>query len=289
MDNYNYIKQFITNKLDDQPIPSIYNDVKKNCLDKLKLFEEEFTKKCIELKIETMDKLISGELEYQIEPHKYVENNPIVHLKTKELVDNLSKNEIKDINQHILQLNSIYLNYPDSTNTKLSEGEYVIFLLLQKKYDNYRECFCIIYITNYGRFIKSFKYRPFYNSNNYNICGNFHNVDRDNIIYYNINNGYPQQQSTNKITTQYYKPLEYKMPRLFLKIIESYDNQNTELLQECCKDYFTKFMESKKKDDKIKECEIIINKQKEELYKKDAEIEKLKKEIEELKKFYINS
>ena len=60
MDNYNYIKQFITNKLDDQAIPSIYNDVKKDCLDKLKLFEEEFTKKCIELKIETMDKLISG-------------------------------------------------------------------------------------------------------------------------------------------------------------------------------------------------------------------------------------
>ena len=48
-------------------------------------------------------------------------------------------------------------------------------------------------------------------------------------------------------------------------------------------------MESKKKDDKIKECEIIIDKQKEELDKKDTEIEKLKKEILELKKFYINS
>ena len=221
MDNYNYIKQFITNKLEDHPIPLIYNDVKKDCLDKLKLFEEEFTKKCIELKIETMDKLISGELEYQIEPHNYVENNPIVHLKTKELFH--SKNEIKDINGNILIIdtrynNYIYLNYPDYTNTKLSDGEYVIFLLLRKKYNNYRESPYMIYITNFGRFIKSSEYIPYYNSNNYNhLPGSCAIIDGCNIIYYNINyninNGNPQQQSTHKILPQYYKPLEYKIPK----------------------------------------------------------------------------
>lgn len=283
MDNYNYIKQFITNKLEDQPIPSIYNDVKKDCLDKLKLFEKEFTKKCIELKTNTMNKLMSGELDYQIEPHNYVESQPIVHLKTKELVDNLSKNEIKDINVHIFQNHSIFLNYPDSTNTTLSQGEYVIFLHLRKIYEghNNRECPYMIYITNFGRFIKSSEYRP----NNY---GNFTIISDCNSIYYQIINNFPQQQSTHKISPQYYKPLEYKMPRLFLKICEAYEYSNTDLLQECCKDYFTKFMESKKKDDKIKECEIIIDKQKEEIHKKDTEINKLKKEIEELKKFYIN-
>jgi hypothetical protein len=58
------------------------------------------------------------------------------------------------------------------------------------------------------------------------------------------------------------------MPRLFLKILEAYNKEDTDLLQECCKDYFIKHMESKQKDD---------------------EIERLKKEIKELKKFYMES
>ena len=227
MDNYNYIKQFITNKLEDQPIPSIYNDVKKDCLDKLKLFEEEFTKKCIELKTVTMNKLISGELDYQIEPHNYVESHPIVHLKTKELFYNLSKNEIKEIKQNILQVHSVFLNYPDYNENKLNDGEYVIFLLLRKKYDNYRECPYMIYITNFGRIIKSSEYHPYYYSNGNQYPGYFNIIDGSNIIHYNLYN-YPQQSSTHTISPQYYKPLEYKMPRQFLKICEAYEYSNTE-------------------------------------------------------------
>jgi hypothetical protein len=290
MDDYNYVKQFISNKLEDQPIPSIYNDVKKDCLDKLKLFEQEFTQKCVELKTETMNKLFSGELEYQIEPHNYVESYPIVHLKTKIIIDNLSKNEIKELhlNINILQLKNsninIYLNYPDTTLISLHDTEYVIFFLLRKESHYNIQYTHMLYITNYGRFIKSSIYQPNHDYNNSNYDGRCSIVDDicENIVTYQLSYN-TSIQSTKKISQQvYYKPLEYKMPRLFLKILEAYEYLNTELLQECCKDYFIKYMESKKKDDKIKECEIIINKQKE-------EIEKLKKEIHELKKFYINS
>jgi len=299
MDNYNYIKEFITNKLEDHPIPSIYDDIKKNCIDKLKTFEDEFTKKCIELKTETINKLTSRELEYQIEPDSYVENNPIVHLKSEALLKDTIKMEILNINQNILQLhqgnnNYIYLNYPDSKQIKLYDGEYIIFIKFQKRLESYpyRECPYMLYISNYGRFIKSDEYKPYV----FNITGQcispgyFQIINGDNSIYYYQQCSNVQHQSANKLSiTTYYNPLEYKIPRLFLKIIESYDNQNTDLMQECCKDYFIKFMESKKKDDKIKEKDEEIDKQKDELKEKDEEIERLKREIQELKKFYLNN
>jgi len=282
MDKYNIIKNFITHKLDDQPIPSIYNDIKQDVKTKLELFETEFKEKCLKLQEETMNQLISGELEYKIDPEPYVENFPIVHLKSKELmmIDlkkyNMKQENIKIYIHNQYNTSEKLQNFPNIKNHKICEDEYVIFMILKNitnangyLYDNYY----IIYITNYGRIIQSRQYYTSHqcNSNNGYVHTSFAIYEKsDNIILYD------------------FSPLEYRMPRLFLKILEAYNQENTDLLQECCKDYFIKHMEFKKKDDELKSRDEIINKQTKLLQEKNQEIARLKKEIIELKKNYMN-
>jgi len=265
MDKYNIITNFITHKLDDQPIPSIYNDIKQNVKKQLENFETEFKEKCLKLQEETMNKLISGELEYKIDSDPYVENYPIVHLKVDEL---LSKNlEICNINRQDIEcyLNSGHKkqNYPNEKHQKLCQDEYVIYINMKNKSSLQSYVKYAIYITNYGRIIISSQYSE------YHQC-NTNNQNKSIIVYennqFNFYSSYHNRSSTLNLTD--YTPLEYRMPRLFLKILEAYNKEDTDLLQECCKDYFIKHMESKQKDD---------------------EIERLKKEIKELKKFYTES
>jgi len=293
MDKYNIIKNFITHKLDDQPIPSIYNDIKQDVKTKLELFETEFKEKCLKLQEETMNQLISGELEYKIDPEPYVENFPIVHLKSEELMKiDLKKYNIESQNIKIYIRNQYNCleklqNFPNLKNHKLCEDEYVIYMILKNisSDDGYlNNKYYIIYITNYGRIIHSHEYRKDHqcNSNGYENQSLAIYRKSDNIILMG------NEQNVNKITITDYPPLEYRMPRLFLKILEAYNQENTDLLQECCKDYFIKHMESKKKDDELKYRDEIINKQTELLQEKDQEIAKLKKQIIELKKFYMN-
>ena len=267
MDKYNIIRNFMTHKLDDQPIPSIYNDIKQDVKKQLENFETEFKEKCLKLQEETMNRLVSGELEYKIDPNPDVENFPIVHLK----VDKISSEnlQIYNINGQDIEcyLNSGHKkqNYPNEKNQKLCQNEYVIYINMKNKSSLNSYVKYAIYITNYGRIIISPRYsenHQCYNNNNQNIKS-IAVYENNKINYYS---NYSNHSSTLCLTD--YTPLEYRMPRLFLKILEAYNKEDTDLLQECCKDYFIKHMESKQKDD---------------------EIERLKKEIKELKKFYTES
>lgn len=275
MDKYNIIKNFMTHKLDDQPIPSIYNDIKQDVKKQLENFETEFYEKCLKLQEETMNQLILGELEYRIDPNPDVENFPIVHLKVDELLS--KKLEIYNINRRDIECHiggaRKKQNYPNSKHQKLCQDEYVIYINMINKcsIDSCLNLKYIIYITNYGRIIISSECK--FNSNN--------NINLGRIRIYE-NNQIKDGYDSAALNLTDYTPLEYRMPRLFLKILEAYNKENTDLLQECCKDYFIKHMESKKKDDIIKQQKIII-------MTKDDEIERLKKEMIELKKFYINS
>ena len=270
MDKYNIITNFMTHKLDDQPIPSIYNDIKEDVKKQLENFETEFKEKCLKLQEETMNKLISGELEYKIDPHQYVENYPIVHLKVDDVLKgqkcNISNFTIRDINIHG---NSHYiLNYPDSKFYKLNNTEYIIYVIFKTDYEDinsYHKKKYMIYITNFGRYIKSTFYKPQSDREPSSFC-----MLRNSqlVNYSHVGGNYNTQVSQHNLVLTDYTPLEYRMPRLFLKILEAYNKEDTDLLQECCKDYFIKHMESKQKDD---------------------EIERLKKEIKELKKFYMES
>jgi hypothetical protein len=284
MDKYNQISNFIKNKLDDQPIPSIYEDVKQDVKKQLENFETEFKEKCLKLQEETMNKLISGELEYQIDSNPDVENFPIVHLK----VDKISSEnlQIYNINGQDLEC---YVNghkkqnYPNEKNKKLCQDEYVIYINMKNKSSLQSYVKYAIYITNYGRIIISSHYTEYHQCNTTNNKS-IPIYENGKINYYS---GYSNHSSTLCLTD--YTPLEYRMPRLFLKILEAYNKENTDLLQECCKDYFIKHMKSKKKDDELKSKDEIIQHQTKIIIDKDLEIEKLKKEIQEIKKNYINS
>jgi len=255
----------MTHKLDDQPIPSIYNDIKQDVKKQLENFETEFKEKCLKLQEETMNKLISGELEYKIDPNPDVENFPIVHLK----VDKISSENLQiyningqDIKCYLSRVHKKQ-NYPNVKHQKLCQNEYVIYINMKNKSSLNSYVKYAIYITNYGRIIISSQYSEYHTCNNNNQNKSITIYENNKI--YNLN-CYNISGDTLNLTD--YTPLEYRMPRLFLKILEAYNKEDTDLLQECCKDYFIKHMESKQKDD---------------------EIERLKKEIKELKKFYMES
>ena len=261
MDQYTTLSQFILHKLGDQPIPSIYNDIKQECQNKLKEYEKEFINKCSELRDDIMQKIYCNELEYDIKPNEYVEHTPVIHIKVDEIVKNRKLLEQKGfINSHhhhynndnIIYFyyksttNSITKNYPSEEYNKiLPNNEYVIYLIFinDKDPQNTKQ---IIYITNYGRFIKSYITTETYYTNNNSSYSKY------GIIYTYYNNGI-QTISNNHTTimkincTNAYDRLLYRIPRLFIKIFEAYDNRDTNLLQECTKDYFIKHMESKKR------------------------------------------
>jgi hypothetical protein len=86
--------------------------------------------------------------------------------------------------------------------------------------------------------------------------------------------------------------LTFRMPRIFLDVIDAFHTQNNDLMQDCCKKYLDITRECQYKTDLILSIEqnSIIQKQTEELNKKDKEIEErdiiiknLQEELEKIK------
>jgi hypothetical protein len=192
----------------------------------------------------------------------------------------------------------------------------------------------MIYITNYGRFIKSYEihFSPaIYNYNNNNKLE--YTKINGNIIYNNSNttmtnnaacmtcyqsNGYYNSHSCgasefmtfniegeqNKINLIEQPKLNYRIPRLFIDVIDAFHTQNTDLMQEYCKKYLDITRESKIKDSILKDLELNNKlKEKDDIIKlKDIELEdknkiiisqqeeinKLKEELMKFKKSLSN-
>ena len=83
-----------------------------------------------------------------------------------------------------------------------------------------------------------------------------------------------------KLTEQ--PKLNYRIPRLFIDVIDAFHTQNTDLMQECCKKYLEISRESKIKDSILKDLELNNKlKEKDNIIKsKDLELEDKNKVIE---------
>lgn len=204
-----------------------------------------------------------------------------------------------------------------------------------KEYKHIQKTQYMIYITNYARFIKSYEinfipaiyaykgmgmsdhhtYKLEYTKINGNIIYNNNNTIITNgaggLCGYrhpgpygcNVWGGCGQDEvmtlviggDQNKINLIEQPKLNYRMPKLFIDVIDAFYTENTDLMQECCKIYLEISRESKVKesimlDIKIKnisdEKDKIIEQKDKIIQNKDTEIEKLNKQLEELQQKY---
>lgn len=161
--------------------------------------------------------------------------------------------------------------------------------------------YTIIYITNYGRIIQA------ENINNY-IFQNIHteNGGYTHFSYYKTTDKFKIIENNklyfcsivSDILTKIQNPdsiklvdvpiFNYKIPKIFIDVIDAFHKQDNDLMQTSCKKYL-ETLNKTKGCDKIIEKDRIIEEQKNIISSKDKEIERLKLELEELRKFYINS
>ena len=169
----------------------------------------------------------------------------------------------------------------------------------------------IIYITNYGRFIKSDV-----------VYITYKNIEKPGMVLYDLKivmetdikeldkkypivfNGKNDKFNPIKTIPQDFPLIEalkllYRMPRLFLDVIDAFHTQNNDLMQDCCKKYLSiaraKGTEKdiidnieydrtiQNKDSIIIEKNKIIETQNEIIEKQKEDIEKMKLEIAKLK------
>lgn len=187
-------------------------------------------------------------------------------------------------------------------------------------YNKNEHIYSLIYVTNYGRFINS--ENMYLDRISYILHGQTHENIHTGIIYpiktYLDNKYYIISNSVQNGRDYYYnncyftldytiediKPeilpkLTYRMPRLFLDVIDAFHTQNNDLMQECCKKYLTisrtkgndnELIDNIEFEKQLLEKEHIITDQKniihekdDIIYEKDQIIEKMQNEIAKLK------
>ena len=170
------------------------------------------------------------------------------------------KSEIEIFQQELVKYNKFLFKI----NQNLPKEEFVIYIKF-KCYPNwfynkngnndiYGETIDITYITNYGRFA--------------NIFENLHALNIIGQNQYGI-----KDKLCDMLKSEDIQPLTYKMPAIFTKIIDAIYNENTSLMQECCSEYLTRYIENKKL--------------KEENAKLKNKIELLKLQMEEQRKHFM--
>lgn len=320
-----------------------------------KLLKDTSEKELITIK-NTIDGIYKNEIydkEYTFEESKYIIKEPMIHLDVDKILEDLKNSccEIKNISEDILihtayKLNNtgcmikdnncknkdflIKFNFP--SEYKINDNEYIIKIYINtinntngfpcfvpESYRKSSKKIFIIYITNYGRIIKSqdlritpsiHKYKNYNNVyDNYEYTFDYVDI-KGLIIDNNIQNyiqigygsdgriygSYPQQvihENNNYKTELIEQPkLNYRIPRLFIDVIDAFHTQNTDLMQKCCKTYLEISRESKIKDsilkdlelnNKLKEKDNIIKSKDLELEDKNKVIESQQEEINKLK------
>jgi hypothetical protein len=275
-----------------------------------KLLKDTSEKELITIK-DTIDGIYKNEIydnEYTFEESKYIIKEPMIYLK-----DSFTNG-------------SIDLNFP--IINKLQDNEYIIKYYILSPFNNkndknngwsYLESFSIrlnffkyvycVYITNYGRILKS-DIAEFYigeeqNSSMSNNISYYHqiclkptkNICNNKYSYYSVtigkyvNNWNASYEQLNTINDCNYNieynlvqqpKLNYRIPRLFIDVIDAFHTQNTDLMQECCKKYLEISRESKIKDSILKDLELNNKlKEKDDIIKsKDLELEDKNKVIQ---------
>jgi SMC interacting uncharacterized protein involved in chromosome segregation len=230
----------------------------------------------------------------------------------------------------------VQLNFP--INYILFKDEYIIKVYLinhndinvgveYQTYNKHKKSYSFMYLSNYGRFICSEKiffndrrvewtycmggsnHRTFsiikngidiINNGNYEIVSEtIENFDStpNNYNYCKARYIWPNQNITPPLSIL--PKLTYRMPRIFLDVIDAFHTQNNDMMQECCKTYLsitrTKGTEKeiidsielnkiiKEKDTLITEKDNLIKEKDTLIEEKNNEIEKMKLEIAKLK------
>jgi hypothetical protein len=269
------------------------------------------------------------EMEYEIPKHSLIDDTvPYIQMKpelyTLKTIDKFDFKNIDCFGNIYRDISNYFQRYFNGhKNLRLfgvpvivSENEYLVYIKFYCPYLKHQYWNCnnqqttdafscnITYITNYGRFIN--KKFSVYEQNNYSIMDikNTFTLDRDSIIEYNSNG---QKIATHNFSDKNVKPnpLTYRMPAIFIKILDAIHNENTELLQECFQEYHSRYIENKtlKEENKMiletikqpyeemkpkyemleKENKVI----KEENARLKLELELLKIKLEETKKMYM--
>jgi hypothetical protein len=286
----------------------------------------------IENKISTLKNTVNNfykndDSEYIFKEAKYILKTPILHLDVDKIVEDLTNKccEIENINcnelmRHYVAIYDKYarnqywhakdiikINFP--INIKLEADEIIIKIYCIHKKNikliDYRYVYNIIYITNYGRMIKTnniefFLDNPLYSESSRSGCGymttpnketvsNEFSIIKDNQYYIckllsltDPDSGYQPKYDlgisfTKKSINIVEQPkLLYRIPQIFINVIDALNTQDTELLQECCKKYFEL---KKSKHSEIEEKNIIIKSQQEEINKLKIELSEIKNEL----------
>ena len=266
--------------------------------------------------------------EFEYEECEYIIKEPIIHLDIVKYCPLIISTRVKRANEFNVssymddysELNSnkedIKINFP--VNIKLMDNEYIIKTYLINIVDNNNKNFrfndrwgyYIIYITNYGRLLKTdivifgvdcIEGGMLVNNRlNKILLSSVNNLDytyTQSIKTHCINgvaNIYEMAYGikTKELPINIAQKLTFRMPRIFLDVIDAFHTQNNDLMQDCCKKYLDITRECQYKTDLILSIEqnSIIQKQTEELNKKDKEIEErdiiiknLQEELEKIK------
>lgn len=192
----------------------------------------------------------------------------MIHLKDsfiiKDMILNFPILEKLQDGEYIIKYYSLIKNYHKKTTTSIYD--------FSSQYNCDKFIF-ILYITNYGRMIKSDiadfhierqdlgsgcmgGHRGYY----YDLCLNpIKNINANSLILYSKSSCVQYDQNNawgnSKINTNNIKielieqpKLNYRIPKLFIDVIDAFHTQNTDLMQECCKKYLDITRESKIKD-----------------------------------------
>ena len=254
--------------------------------------------------------------EYTFKESKYIIKEPMIHLDVDKILEDLKNGccDIRNINEDDLHLGGYNINFP--INKTLMTNEFIIKILINKNTIiniPKTKIYYLVLITNYGRIIKTDEIN-FYNKfdcfsgcmgmqyQNDEWCNNINVIKNKNLCYIgkeyiwsgpNRGNKFNINQLTYKLIEQ--PKLNYRIPRLFIDVIDAFHTQNTDLMQKCCKIYLeisreSKVKESIMKDIKIKEIKEDFNniiKEKDNIIaEKDAEIDDLKIKLENLQQKY---
>ena len=276
----------------------------------------------------TIDGIYKNEIydnEYKFEESKYIIKDPCIHLDVNKILEDLQYNccDIVNISADNLKFTcngtltkdhtkyihvsydyqTINLNFP--IEYILNDNEYIIKIFLVNNnnisdlpYDMIRnkiqKNIIIIYITNYGRIIKSNEIKfisnvfdtssgmgsigiidythisgtIIYNNKKTNI-NNFHYAPADGYLdyvrYYYNKDTMRLSEDRNKINLIKLPKLNYRIPRLFIDVIDAFHTMNTDLMQECCKKYLYINNKLKEKDKIIISYQEELNKLKDKL------------------------
>jgi hypothetical protein len=270
----------------------------------------------------TYDKFYSTgyDNEFEYDKCEYISKNPVIHLDVDKILTdldmkkcniyNITKDMLLSCNKYKEQI-KIKLNYPIDISLQNNEKIIKVYIIKDVNYNTYNNeinigkrnniysdkipdtlysKINIIYLSNYGRLIKSNDLLlsneikklvcsfpgggrsssdvKYIKSNTYIIYNKLLSILNDDFIQINESIstreyiGITINKVNDSINTILPK-LNFRMPRIFLDVIDAFHTQNTDLMQECCKKYLciTRKLTFEEAFDKI-ECETkLIDKQ----------------------------